>query len=833
MNVLRCVMRMGLFSLSFFFLALPLCQGAELTEAQAWAQLPSILDTIRPPTFPDRDFIITQYDARGDGQTDCTEAFRKAIDACNKAGGGRVVVPAGTWLTGAIHLRSNVNLYLEKDALVSFFTNTDDYLPVVYTRFEGTECMNFSPLIYAYKQENIALTGEGTLDGNGDIKNWWRWKWTQKNDVTALCNQAEEGVSVDQRVYGQNHKLRPNMIQPYLCKNILIDGVTIKNSPMWHIHPVLSENITVRNVTVIGHGPNNDGCDPESCKNVLIENCYFDTGDDCIAIKSGRNADGRRVNVSSENLVVRNCTMKDGHGGVVIGSEISGSARNVFVEDCMMDSPHLDRGLRIKTNSVRGGVVENIFMRNVTMKQVGEAALKINFYYQEGDDGDFVPTVRNVFMTNVTCLKSQYPWHLRGYDYSPIRHVILTDCVFENTEKEGVAEAVENFVITTSRDQVSDAAWSGRMVDSVMQRNAEPWMLDFQKRPRWRYAIGLVLKSIWLTGVRTQNQDYLDYVKSYYDKMITADGTIDTYSPDDFNIDRINPGKTLIDLYNAYPQEKYKKALELLRSQMNKHPRTEKGGFWHKNVYPHQMWLDGIYMGSPFLAQYGVVFNEPGLFDEVTKQITLMNEHARDKKTGLLYHGWDESRQQRWADPETGLSPCFWGRSVGWYMMALVDTLDFLPSDHPQRKEIVKILNQLVKAVAEYQDPETGLWYQILDKPEGEGNYLESSCSCMFTYSILKGIRNGFLPPFYTPAAEKAYQGILDNFIEVDADGQVHLHRACSVAGLGGNPYRDGSYEYYLSEPIRTDDPKAVGPFILASLEYEQAEKDDKVLVNR
>jgi len=311
--------------------------------------------------------------------------------------------------------------------------------------------MNYSPLIYAFEQENIAITGSGILNGNADITNWWRWKWTQKADVSALVEQAEKQVPVEQRIYGKDHKLRPNMIQPYRCKNILIEGVTIKNSPMWHIHPVLCQNVTVRKVTVVGYGPNNDGCNPESCKDVLIEECFFDTGDDCIAIKSGRNADGRRVNAASENIVVRKCTMKEGHGGVVLGSEISGSARNIFAEDCLMDSPNLERGLRIKTNSVRGGVVENVFMRNVIMPQVREAALLIDFYYQEGDTGQYDPIVRNIFMTNVRCQKSKYPWLVKGYPRCPIQNVVLEDCVFETMEKEGVAEAVENFVVRDSK----------------------------------------------------------------------------------------------------------------------------------------------------------------------------------------------------------------------------------------------------------------------------------------------------------------------------------------------------------------------------------------------
>jgi len=412
-----------------------------------WEQVPRILSRINAPRFPNQDFNITDYGAVGNGQTDCTESFSKAISAAYKVGGGRVVVPAGSFLTGAIHLKTNVNLYVSEGAVIKFSVDPEKYLPVVYSRFEGIECMNYSPLIYAFGQENIAITGKGTLDGQAGNDNWWRWKKTQSDDVKAQRNQGETGLLVQERIFGAGKNLRPNMIQPYKCKNILIEGVTIRNSPMWHIHPVLSTNVTVRNVKVIGHGPNNDGCNPESCRDVLIENCYFDTGDDCIAIKSGRNNDGRRVNVPSENIVIRNCRMKDGHGGVVIGSEMTGGARNIFAENCTMDSPNLERALRIKTNSVRGGTVDNVYLRNITIGQVAEAVVKINFLYGEGDTGEYPPTVRNINLENTISKKSKYALSISGYDRSPITGIHLKNCIFDNVDKPNVLVGVRKLIL--------------------------------------------------------------------------------------------------------------------------------------------------------------------------------------------------------------------------------------------------------------------------------------------------------------------------------------------------------------------------------------------------
>ncbi|PZX49418.1 glycoside hydrolase family 88/105 protein [Algoriphagus chordae] len=389
--------------------------------------------------------------------------------------------------------------------------------------------------------------------------------------------------------------------------------------------------------------------------------------------------------------------------------------------------------------------------------------------------------------------------------------VVLLAC---SGEKSEVAESSE---ATTSPEK----AYSVWMADSEIARNPEGWTIDFNKKPKWEYTHGLIMSSMQAVWKQTGEQRFYDYTKKFADFMVDSAGNILTYKKSDFNIDRVNGGKFLINLYEESGEEKYRLAVEELRDQMRNHPRNKENGFWHKKIYPHQMWLDGLYMGSPFLAQYGATFGEPALFDDVAAQIILMDKYAYSEETGLFHHAWDESHEQKWADPETGLSTNYWGRSIGWYAMALVDVLDFLPADHPKRTDIIAIAKKLAKGIQRYQTPE-GVWYQVVDQGTREGNYLESSASGMFTYFLIKGAEKGYLDQDDLAAGKRAYEGMLKEFVREDADGGVSLTNVCGVAGLGGTPYRDGTYEYYVGEEIRVNDPKGVGPFILASLEYEK-----------
>lgn len=360
-----------------------------------------------------------------------------------------------------------------------------------------------------------------------------------------------------------------------------------------------------------------------------------------------------------------------------------------------------------------------------------------------------------------------------------------------------------------------------QLANSELIRNPDPRLLDFRDTPKWEYSNGLVCSAMMRTYEQTGNDKYYQYVRYYADSLIREDGSIKTYKKSDFNIDRINSGKILFDLYKKTGDEKYRLAIETLRDQMKDQPRLSSGGFWHKKIYPYQMWLDGLYMGSPFLAEYAKEFNEPALFDDVANQFILVDSYTWDEEKQLYYHGYDESREQKWSDPETGVSPNFWGRAMGWYAMALVDVLDYLPADHSKRSEILAIINKMAVGLVKYQDEPTGLWWQILDRGGDEGNYLEASCSSMFSYFFLKGVEKGYLSEDYRVVANKAYEGVVKNFIKRNEDGTISLTTNCAVAGLGGNPYRDATYEYYVNEPKRDNDPKGVGPFIMASIIYD------------
>ncbi|GHJ37806.1 glycoside hydrolase family 28 protein [Streptomyces sp. TS71-3] len=405
---------------------------------RAWGEVPRILARIRPPRFPHRTFDITHFGAVGDGRTLNTAAFRAAVGACARSGGGRVVVPSGRFLTGAVHLLSGVELHVTDGATIAFSPDPGDYLPAVLTRFEGTECWNYSPFVYAYGQRDVAVTGPGTLDGQarlGPWESWYRTSGMQGPDQQLLRQMGSTGVPVAQRVFGDGHYLRPQLIQFNRCRNVLVDGVTLVDPPMWTVHPVLCTNVTVRNVTVDSTLYNTDGCDPEACSYVLITGCRFNTNDDCIAVKSGRDEDGRRIGVPSENIVIRDCAFAGRWGGVAVGSEVSGGVRGVFAEDCTVNPPHfpgrypVKYPLYIKTNKKRGSFVDGVHLRRITGQGVERGAVFITMDYN-GEAGDQPVSVRNVFVDRMEIDGAQAVLHLVGVPTDHLRGVHLSRSVF-------------------------------------------------------------------------------------------------------------------------------------------------------------------------------------------------------------------------------------------------------------------------------------------------------------------------------------------------------------------------------------------------------------------
>lgn len=387
----------------------------------------------------------------------------------------------------------------------------------------------------------------------------------------------------------------------------------------------------------------------------------------------------------------------------------------------------------------------------------------------------------------------------------------------------GVAPAVNS---SASTGAAAKTLWSVRVADSVLKR--DPNSLTLQgKVPTWNYTQGFMFTALEALYQTTKDKKYWDYIVAYYEGIIDARGHIGGgYNVDEYNLDCITPGKALMAVHDATGKTKFRSALQVLRTQLRDQPRNSLGGFWHKQRYPHQMWLDSLYMGPTFLAQYGNALGEDAAVDEAILQFTLLDKHGRDPKTGLLFHGWDESRRQKWSDPATGLSPNLWGRGMGWYVMALVDTIEVVPENHPKRVQLIAILRRLLKAVHNVQDPTSAVWYQVLDQGSRVGNYLESSASCMFAFAMLKASRLGFVDASYRDVGRRAYEGILKEFIRVNDSGEVDITQGCLGAGLGPDPqsgkYRDGSFEYYINERRGNNATQAVPAFILASLEYER-----------
>jgi unsaturated rhamnogalacturonyl hydrolase len=836
---------------------------------------------------------IIRFGAIPDGRNINTIAINTAINFMSAKGGGVVMIPSGAWMTGPIVLKSNVNLYLSKGALVIFTPDFTQY-PLVVSSFEGSAAARCQAPITAESEENIAITGAGIMNGNGL---YWRpikkeklteseWKNHLQNFGGALTEdkktwypskaavEAAKNKDIGKLVNGKKlvdfegikDFLRPNMVRISNCKRVLIEGITLENSPAWTTHIVTSTHVTVRNLKIKNPwwGTNTDAIDLESTSNVLIENCVFDTGDDGITIKSGRDEEGRKRGIPTQNVIVKNVTVYRAHGGFVVGSEMSGGVKNIYVSDCSFIGS--DIGLRFKTVRGRGGLVENIYVNNIIMKDIVGEAILFDMYYAAVDPIKIngaptaepviekfpvtasTPQFQNFYFDHIVCDGASKAVFIRGLPEMNIKNVQISH--LNMTVKQGIELQDANNVsiksstilTTTNKPILTSVRSSNINIDTISLKKTHPttskwfekmsavamqlWPDSFSVKPggkaRWAYDQGVILKGIEGAWKLTGDATYINYIQHSMDYYVQEDGSILDYKGTDFNLDHLNNGKLLLTLYQITGKEKYKKAIQLLKNQLDHQPKNEEGGYWHKKIYPNQMWLDGLYMGSAFYAQYASVMNDTAAFSLIAHQFVLAEKHARNPTTGLLYHAWDQSKQQSWANPNTGLSSYVWGRAMGWYGVALVDALEYFPLHHPARIQLIEILKRYVEAVVGVQDAQTGVWLDILDVPKAEKNYYEASASSMFVTVLYKAVRLGYVDEKYLTAAHKGYDGIVKKFVK-EEEGQVSFHGTVSVSGLGGNPYRDGSLQYYFSELVVVNDPKGMGAFIQASVEAESA----------
>lgn len=842
------------------------CAGTRNTvrvDDSLYEGLPFPMEKVERPVIPSRTVSIKDFGGTGNGIASNTEAFAKALGHLADKGGGHLIVPEGIWLTGPITLTDNIDLHLEKNAIIIFDPDRKLY-PVIGTNFEGLDTRRCESPIHAEHARNVSITGEGVIDGSGydwravkkskmnsnqwksriatgGILNekkdyWWPDEGFRKAEATANMNVPDPSLDEEEI----KSFLRPVMVSFRYCENVLLEGCIFQNSPAWNIHPLFCRNVIIDGITVRNpeYSQNGDGIDIDACTNVILKNSSFDCGDDGICIKSGKDEDGRRHATPCQNLIIDGCTVFHGHGGFVVGSEMSGGVRNIMVSNCRFLGT--DVGLRFKSKRGRGGVVEGIWIDNIYMTDIVTDALLFDLFYggksavealEEGVKGapeafpvdETTPAFRDIHISNVVCNGAARAMYFNGLPEMPVKGIHIRDCAIKS--RKGI-EINCSEDVTIENVKVVIEPVSGRTVRSEMARCPEPSYLDGMKgKLKWNYTTGLELKAFLDVYERYGGEDILKYVDAWYDAIIDTTGAILTYKRENFNTDHVCPARTLFRLYELTGKEKYRRAIELVRSQLDEHPRTSEGGFWHKKTYPYQMWLDGLYMAQPFYAEYTSRYEVPerrdSIYRDICNHFIVVAEHTFDPKTGLYRHAWDESRGMFWCDPGTGQSAHAWGRALGWYSMALVETLPFIPEGTEGRDELMRIFRHIFDVLPDYADPKSGMWYQVLDQPGREGNWLEATCSAMFTYSLLKGVRLGYLDSAKADYAKACWDKLLKEFVAENARGSIDLLNCCAVAGLGGKENRSGDYDYYINERKCANDPKGIGPLVWAALEIE------------
>lgn len=875
------------------------CQKAPYSNL--YKDLPFEMDKVGIPDIPSYKVNIEDFGGKGDGIIDNTEAFEKAITHLNEKGGGHLIIPKGVWSSGPIELKSNIDLHLEDLAVIVFNPDLDKY-PIIATSFEGLDTKRCKSPLSAFGAKNISITGKGVIDGSGE---YWRplkknkvgssmWKaqlakggfLNEKGDYWMPSETYVRGEELSDRnlnvpvgefddEFWESIKafLRPVMVSLVECENVYLSGVTFQNSPAWNIHPLLCKNVLIDNIIVRNpsYSQNGDGIDIESCENFVLVNSSFDVGDDGICVKSGKDEDGRKRGVPTKNLIVDNCTVYHGHGGFVVGSEMSGGVENVKVSNCKFLGT--DVGLRFKSKRGRGGVVKNIYIDNIFMKDIVTETLLFDLYYggmsavetlekgievkdlEAKEVDETTPEFRDIYIEDIVCKGCGRAMYFNGLPEMPVKNINVKNCTI--TSKKGIEICESEDVTLTnvkvypeSGDPIKDyhvknlniinpeekhEEYSLKMLNSEMQRCPNAAELDgMEGKLKWNYTTGLELLSFLDVYEKTKDNKILEYVYNWYDSIISEDGTIYSYSIDKHNVDHICPARTLFLLNKYKAQKKFDLAIELIYTQILEQPRTKDGGFWHKDIYPNQMWLDGLYMAQPFYALYAKAkegiddYDADSAYKDIAKHFELAYNYCYDPKTELLRHACDASKEMFWCDKTNGQSQHAWGRALGWYTMALVDVIGIITDEKgindtenlPNVQKEIEILTKLLNVLPKYADNETGMWYQVLDSPEREGNYLEGTCSAMFAYTYLKASRLGIWKD--QNYAKNVYKNFIEHFVIQESDGTISINDCCAVAGLGGKNNRSGTFDYYINEKIIKNDCKGVGPFIWASLEYER-----------
>lgn len=774
---------------------------------------------------------------------DNADAIAEAISALPL--NGTLRIPPGFWRSGPLYLKSQMTLLIENGAELSSLSDWNDreIFPArhddgrVFGTWEGVAEPTFASIINAIDCEGLTITGGGIIDGGGDRGDWWTWP-----------KESRRGAR------------RPRILFLSGCRDLTLTGFTVRNSPSWTVHPVLCDRVLAADLRIENEpdSPNTDGFNPECCQDVRLIGLFISVGDDCIAIKAGKKHPLGGPNRPTKRIDILNCLMERGHGAVVMGSEMSAGVHDINISRCHFIGT--DRGLRIKTRRGRGGEVANISLIDCRMENVATPIAVNAFYFCDADGrSDYVQsrtalpvtadtpilsglTLRNVDVFGAGTAAAVF----YGLPEAPIRDVVIENyhVTFNPDAEPEIAEMACDLPALRHAGIVAENTQFRKLVGftphpSIRTRMTEPMLhsyfddyardYEYYKGGAWCYEDGCLYRGLIALYEATGEQRWLDHLLRLVSGQIDERNRLAGYRVDEFNIDNVLAGRALTYLHTLTGEARWLEVAKPLAGQLHFHPRTQAGPYWHKLRYPHQVWLDGLYMALPFKLEYANAAGLPQLREDAVSQFLTALDLTYDAASSLYRHGYDESRLQGWADQETGHSPVHWARAIGWLAMAFVDIIEHLPQGD-QRQEIARRAGDLAAKIKPLQTTD-GRWLQVIDRPDVKGNYAESSATAMFAYFFLKGARLGVQGITPEPG-QRAFSTLVTKEMKADAKGRVQLQNICCVAGLGGfeGVYRSGTVDYYLSEAIRADDIKGVAPLMMAYAEIRKAGEETPVL---